>query len=261
MAIEKGRDITAIAADVSVDLSDPNQRRWTSPVIINFMNQAIRELARNKAFSREDIQVPTAQQNFFETFAEMIAIDKVEYNNKPLDVRSLGRMERDFGQTWRTTEEGDPRSYIPTRLGIELWPVPVNAGTALNYTGSPDITEAQGGKINGDNYTGGDNAGTIAHWLTGDGEVTNEFAENNLRIKYHFVPRASAAGDSIPGRYEDALRAHAMWKCVAISDAPEEKVIAQTYYADWLKEKSEVIGLAHDDAAANGLLAGKMQAR
>ena len=260
MAISKGRDITDIAADVSIMLSDPNQRRWSSTLLITFMNQAIRLFAVDKALSRDDIHVPTVGQSYFATLAELRGVAKVDYNNKPLAPRNIARMNRDHGSTWRTAANGAPRYYIPSRAGLTIWPAPDTAGTALVFTGSPDITETGGGQITGDQYNGSDDSGTVVHWLPGDGEVSNEEADNNLRISYHWIPRPSASGDSIPGRYEEAIKAYAMWQAVAISDAPEEKIAAATFFQDWLIKKSDVMAMAHDDASGDDLLGGTMEA-
>lgn len=260
MAITKGRGIEDIAADVSIRLSDPNQRRWSNTLLISYMNEAIRTLARKNAFFRYDIHVPTVGQEFYETFAESMTIKKVEYDNEPIHPQNIDSMERDFGTQWRTEPAGTPRFYIPQRNGIILWPKPDTAGTALVYTGSPAITEETGGKINGDGYTGGNSSGTIVHFLPGDGEVSNENADNNLRIRYQYMPRASESGDSVPGRYEEALKAYAMWQAVAVADAPEEKVAATTFFQNWLMEKRNVLGLSHDDATALDLIAGAMEA-
>lgn len=260
MAISKGRDINDIAADVSIRLSDPNQRRWTSTQLIAYMNEAIRLFATEKALSRDDIHVPTVGQSYFATLAELRGVAKVEYNNKPLEPRNLARMERDHGSTWRTAANGTPRYYIPSRYGVTIWPAPDTAGTALSFTGSPAITETVGGQITGDQYTGASSSGTVVHWLPGDGEVTNESADNNLRITYHWIPRPSASGDSIPGMYEEAIKAYAMWQAVAVSDAPEEKAAAATFFQDWLMKKRSVMAMSHDDAAADDLLGGEMEA-
>lgn len=260
MTITKGLLVSDLVARVLVDISDPNQRRWTSDQVVKFINEGIRELAKREVFKRVDYLVPTANVGYYATLAECRKLLAVEYDFTPLATGTQDNFRDAYGSGWRD-DTGTPSAFIPFKEGIQLYPIPTSAGTALTFSGSPDITETQGGKITGDGYSGALNSTTVVHFMQGDGHCTNaDTAENNLRIEYAYFPRPSESTDTIPSRYADALVIYATWRTFNLSQVPEEVARSQVLSALWGQELDRLAGENDPAALSSGTRFGCMVA-
>lgn len=234
--------LSTMAAQVLLDLSDPSQWRWKSHNIISYFNEALRKVARQFVIKRTDIHVPTVGKGLYACFAEPMRIQEVEYDGERLVARTEAQMNEFFGRGWRV-KTGRPAFYIASKKGVRLYPLPDRPGTALQFAASPPIDATQGLKVDGDGYTTADNAGTLTHFLEGDGTVPNaDSAECNLRVRYAFIPTESASDDSVPHRYEDAMKAWALFSCFSTSDQQAEVLSAQKYEKQWYDFLDELVG-------------------
>jgi hypothetical protein len=238
MMLTKGLAVSDMVARVLVDLSDPNQRRWTSDQIIKFINEGIRQLADGGAFTMTDYLVPTANQAYFATLLEPHRILSVAYNGT-----LISTISRDAAGYGTATASGKPTNYIPTSDGVHVVPRCASGGTSLSFTGSPAITETEGSQISGDGYNCADNAGTVVFFRDWDGECDSAITSpNNLRVSYSYYPREFESSDICPSRYVDALVIYATWRAFNLSNVAEEVVRAQALIGQWEVFKRRILG-------------------
>ena len=236
MAIAKGLLVSDLVSRVLVDVSDPNQRRWSSDQVVKFLNEGIRELAGEGVFRRSDIHVPAAGQRYFAAFAEVHRICRVSLDGMQLPAVGRDRLTSALG-----APAGTPVFYAADKDGVHLCPAPSAAGTPLTFIGAPPISEARGGKIDGDGCLAAANAGIIAHFREGDGHVPDSpTARGNVRLEYTFFPRPSESADTVPSRYADALVVYATWRCFNLSQVPEEVARAQVLAGLWAAARERI---------------------
>lgn len=250
MAISRGTTLGALAAEALIDLSDPSQTRWKVAYLTGFCNEAFRRLGLKDVFRRTDIHVPEAAQASFTMFAEPHNIFSVEWNGRPLKGRTLAWVQSEYGQEWRSLS-GTPEVYLLSANSIQLVPTPGIGGTPLIFAGSPAISEALGGKINGNGYFGAISSGdTIAHFKVGDGEVSNMDASYNLRINYSYIPNPSSDLDPISRRYESALNAYMRYQAFHTSQDNTEIAYAVSAKSDWEDMRDDLEDEADPDSMA-----------
>jgi hypothetical protein len=223
---------------VLVDISDPNQRRWTSDQVVKFINEGVRQLADKGAFTLVDYQVPTAGKAYFQTFAEPKRILSVAYNGS-----KLKQILRD-GVGYALSELASvPCGYVAMPDGIRVSPPVASAGTALTFVSAVSITEAEGFQIQGDTHNVALDSTTYKHFHDYDGVCNSALtAANNMRIEYSYFPRDLESTDSCPSRYVDALVIYATWRCFNLSNVAEEVTRAQVLLGQWEIMKRQLLG-------------------
>jgi hypothetical protein len=240
MSIEKGLLVSDLVSRVLVDVSDPNQRRWSSDQVVKFLNEGIRELAGEGVFRRTDIHVPASGQSFFAAFAEVHRIRGVSFDG--------ARLTASRGDRSTLAAPERHACYVAGKGGVHLHPAPSRAGTPLTFIGAPPISETTGGKVDGDGFLAALNAGTVAHFREGDGHVPDSrTARGNVRIEYSFFPRPSESADTVASRYADALVVYAVWRCFNLSQVPEEVARGQVLAGLWSSARERVATAAGAD--------------
>lgn len=241
MALKKGLYASDLASRVLFDLGDPAQKRWSADQVLKFINEGVRELAGEGIFRRFDLHIPQAGKAVYETFAEYAVIGRVEYGFCELEPLTEAEAESRLGHGWRL-RMGAPRFFIPMRTGVRLAPAPGNGGTPLQFSGTPSITEENGGKINGEGLIGALWENSVAHFAEGDGFAANwPAASGNLLIEYAFFPRPSESGDLLPSRLADALVAYSTARCLALSDAEEDLARVGAATGRWLSLRERLV--------------------
>lgn len=253
--LNKGMEVSDLVAAVLIDLSDVDQQRWTSPQIVNYMNEGLRELAKECVFRRVDYQRVTANKSVYQTFAECARIGAVWFDLSEIPAA----LDNSLTGEWRD-DTGTPYAYVPLKDGVRLYPIPTVAGDAYTL-GAPTLTETQGGTIMGDGYSAALNGTTVVHFLEGDGVCTNaDTATGNLRIEYAYYPQPVGATDNVPAKFATALILYALWRCFSLSEAPEEVARSQVIGPNWQREVRKLAVEADPRSFSNATRFGRLTA-
>lgn len=233
MSIALGVLVSAIVSRVRTELSDTGAvARWSDATILNYLNDAIRDLAEACVFRRRDIIVPTAGRSTYAPHCEPVRYFGVMLSGRPLIARTESDLYHVAGSGWEGFA-GTTTHYVPGEA-LRLWPAP-GTGTALTWGTAATLTENEGRGPGGSGYTSGLNGTTLVHWLPGDGVCTNETASGNLWIDYAYYPGELLATEKLSRRYVSAVQDYAVGLALEKSeDAGEQRTrdrALQRYYS------------------------------
>ena len=220
MPTTRGKLVSAIVSDARIDLQDTSGApRWSDATILSSINDAINLLAQGLVFRRTDVLVPTAGRSTYVPHLESVSVASVSYGGAKLEARTRTELERILGQSW-STQTGDPSYYVPGDT-LRIAPVPGAGGTTPTFS-TPELSEADGKGPSGHGYWCADNAGTLVHFLPGDGVVTN-YETGNLWVEYAYYPGPVTPTLYIPSRIALACRIYAVGQCLEASEDPGEQ--------------------------------------
>lgn len=204
--------------------------RWSDALLLNYVNKGLRDLGQARCFECMEVLVGAQGQGSYTLGKEPVKVQGCWYDGRRVAAGDLWTFERDYGYGWSTVV-AIPRAYTLAGPNLRLEPIPGTGGTTLATTGSPAITEAVGKGPGGDGYWFWNNAGTLEHFVPGDGYVTNNPQTGNVWVLYSYAPAAVTTSDYLANRIVDALEFYAAGRCLAFSDDKQEQRISENYLA------------------------------
>lgn len=239
MSLPYGVLVSTVVSRIRTELQDNSASpRWSDSIILAYLNDGIRDLAKARCFRRKEVLVPTAGRGVYQYLSEPAAVFSVWYDGLRLSPSSIEALARVYGQDW-ASQSGQPTRFVPDE-SLRICPIPGSAGTALVTSGSAPITQSEGDGPGGSGYWCFDNSGTNRHFLPGDGTVTNPTASGNLWVDYAYYPAEVQLTEKIAKRWETALINFAAGKCLTKSDDAAEAKDSERLMGMYFKEKENL---------------------
>lgn len=225
MANVQGLTANELAAQILRLVPGPKDDRPSGPVVLSYMDDAIRDMARKAgAFRRTEVLKTYGSKRTYRLATPPVKVFRVRYGSTRLAQTTEDELDGRVdvgGGAWRGIA-GTPQTWFGEDA-VSLYPMPKTDGDDLTF-GSSALTPEEGYSIAGHGYALGFSGSTPVFFRFGDGVWSNEdTAVGVLFVDYAYMPTPLQPTTLVPYSFHSAIKHYVLSQIYQGADADRER--------------------------------------